>query len=39
MANVFEYKIGNNVNIANFVCLWKTRLRPDLAPWTSLEYE
>ena len=25
-ANIWEYKVGNNANIANFVRLWKTRL-------------
>ena len=25
--NIWEYKIGNNVNIANFVHLWKNRIR------------
>ena len=25
-ANIWEYKVGNNVNIANFMCLWKTRM-------------
>ena len=24
--NLWEYKVGNNDNIANFVCLWKPRL-------------
>ena len=24
-ANIWEYKDGNNANIANFVRLWKTR--------------
>ena len=24
--NIWEYKVGNNGNIANFVCLWKTRI-------------
>ena len=24
-AIMWEYKIGNDANIANFVCLWKTR--------------
>ena len=22
--NIWEYKVGNNANIANFMCLWKT---------------
>ena len=26
-ANVQEYKIDNNAKIANFVCLWKTRVK------------
>ena len=26
MANILEYKVGNNVNFANFVRLWKTRM-------------
>ena len=25
-ANIWEYKVGNNANIANLVCLWKTRM-------------
>ena len=25
-ANIWEYKVGNNGNIANFVCLWKCRI-------------
>ena len=24
--NLCEHKVGNNANIANFVCLWKTRM-------------
>ena len=28
--NMWEYKVGNNANIANFVCLWETRLRRSL---------
>ena len=24
--NMWEYKVGINVNIANFVCLWKPQL-------------
>ena len=26
-ASVLEYKIGNNANIANVLCLWETRLK------------
>ena len=26
-ANIWEYKVGINAIIANFVCLWKCRLR------------
>ena len=26
-ANEKEYKIGNNANIAHFLCLWKTRIQ------------
>ena len=25
MENMWEYKVGNNTNIANYVSLWKTR--------------
>ena len=25
-AYIWEYKVDNNANIANFVCLWKTRM-------------
>ena len=28
--SIWDYKIDNNVNIANFECLWKTRIRKDL---------
>ena len=27
IANIWEYKVGNNANIANFVRLWKPRMR------------
>ena len=26
IVNIWEYKVDNNANIANFVSLWKTRL-------------
>ena len=38
-----EYKVGNNANIANIVCLWKTRLSESvsltqvLMLWIGLE--
>ena len=25
-ANIWDYKIGNNAIISNYVCLWKTQL-------------
>ena len=25
-ANALKYKLGNNANIADIVCLWKTRI-------------
>ena len=34
-ANVLEYKIGNNANIANFVCLWNTRIRDGMKPFSD----
>ena len=29
IASVWEHKVGNNANIANLVCLWKTRMNHD----------
>ena len=26
-ANIWEYIVGNNAIVANFVCLWKARMK------------
>ena len=28
--SIWDYKADNNINIANFECLWETRIRRDL---------
>ena len=30
-ANAWEYKVGINAIIANFVCMWKSRIRGSVA--------
>ena len=32
-ANIWEYKVGNNANIANFVYLWKTQVFSSTVNW------
>ena len=37
--NILKYKVGNNANIANVVCLWKTWLRLINTAWLYKEPE